>query len=116
MVGCELLVPGYGADESNRHADAEDRTRCQQGSPDPNGLSLTKCFRHPATFGSVVDEPLVVSESGCAEDGDGSSNEKLWADQKTGPLKECGYEVIWIQAAVLGQASSTLRNAASQAG
>lgn len=63
-----------------------------------------------------MDEPLVVSESGCAEDGDGSSNEKLWADQKTGPLKRCGYEVIKGEPRVSDQASRTLRNAASQAG
>jgi hypothetical protein len=40
-----------------------------------------------------MDEPLVISESGCTEDRDGASNEKLWADQETGPLKQCGDEV-----------------------
>jgi hypothetical protein len=33
-----------------------------------------------------MDEPLVISKSGGAEDGNCSSNEKLWVDQEIGPF------------------------------
>ena len=86
----KLLVPGHWADVSNGQAESEGRTRCQHDAPDPDGIPLAECPGHPSTFGGSMDKPLVVSKGGCAEDRDGSSHEKLWADQEIGPFEQCG--------------------------
>jgi len=79
----KLLVPGHRPDVPGREAEPENDP-CREGrSPDPDGISFAKFLHQSPSFDGSVNKPIVITKGDSAEEGDRSSDEKLWANQET---------------------------------
>lgn len=80
------LLPHYRVDVPGRETGSKHHARQQKRLPDQDGTLFTERRQKPLSLGSLVDEPLSVTEGNPAQQRDRDSNKDLRTDQSSVPF------------------------------